>query len=112
MRKSRFTESQIVGIQREIEGGRKVVDVCREYAISQATYYKWKSKYGGMEVADIRHPFSHLCMCTDNLSGPENQRDSRLVQTSSKSRPSRCRGLTVAPQLVPIRWLSHALQRA
>ena len=54
MRKSRFTESQILTILKEVEGGRKVADVCREYCVSQATYYSWKSKYGGMEASDIR----------------------------------------------------------
>lgn len=54
MRKSRFSESQIVKILKEVEGGRKVKEVCREYSISDATYYQWKSKYGGMEAADVR----------------------------------------------------------
>lgn len=54
MRKSRFTESQIVNTLKQVEGGRQVKDVCRELGISEATYYTWKSKYGGMEAADVR----------------------------------------------------------
>ncbi len=54
MRKSRFTEYQIVKILKAVEGGRIAKDVCREYRVSPATYYKWKSKYGGMEASDIR----------------------------------------------------------
>ena len=54
MRKSRFTETQIVKILKEVEGGRQAKEVCREYGVSDATYYNWKSKYGGMEASDIR----------------------------------------------------------
>lgn len=54
MRKSRFSETQIVRILKEVQGGRLVKDVCREYGISDATYYQWKSKYGGMEASDIQ----------------------------------------------------------
>jgi putative transposase len=50
MKKSRFTESQIVGVLKQVDAGHKVDDVCREHGISSATYYNWKSKYGGMEA--------------------------------------------------------------
>lgn len=53
MRKSRFTEHQIVRILKFVESGRTVKEVCREHGVSNATYYKWKSKYGGMEASDI-----------------------------------------------------------
>ncbi len=54
MRKSKFSETQIVQILKQVEGGRKVREVCREHGVSEAAYYQWKSKYGGMEAADIR----------------------------------------------------------
>lgn len=54
MRKSKFSEHQIIAILKAVEAGRTVRDVCREHEISEATYYQWKSKYGGMEAADIR----------------------------------------------------------
>ena len=54
MRKSKFSETQIIAILKAVEAGKTVRDVCREHEISDATYYKWKAKYGGMEAADIR----------------------------------------------------------
>jgi putative transposase len=54
MRKSKFTESQIVKTLKQVEGGRQVKDVCRELGISEPTYYTWKSKYGGMEASDVK----------------------------------------------------------
>ena len=54
MRKSKFSEHQIIAILKAVEAGRTVRDVCRENEIAEATYYKWKSKYGGMQASDIR----------------------------------------------------------
>ena len=52
--KKRFTEEQIIGILKEQEAGERTVDVCRRHGISKATFYKYKSKYGGLEVSDAR----------------------------------------------------------
>lgn len=54
MKKIRFTETQIVSILKEADAGMKVDDICRKHGISNATYYNWKSKYGGMEASDIK----------------------------------------------------------
>ena len=54
MKRSRFTEEQIIAILKEGEAGAKTADLCRRNGISDATYYDWKAKYGGMEVSDAR----------------------------------------------------------
>ncbi len=54
MKRSRFSETQVVGILKEGETGRAVAEICREHGISNATYYQWKSKYGGMEASDLK----------------------------------------------------------
>ena len=54
MKKSRFSESQIVAILKKQESGVSVKDICREAGISDQTFYKWKSKYGGMEASQLK----------------------------------------------------------
>jgi len=54
MRKSKFSESQIVSFLKEAEAGRKVSEICREHGVSTATFYQWRSKYGGVEASDMK----------------------------------------------------------
>lgn len=54
MKRSKFTEEQIIGILREQEAGAKTAELCRRHGISSATFYAWKAKFGGMEVSDAK----------------------------------------------------------
>jgi len=54
MKKSRYTETQIIKVLKDQEKGRDLSELCREYGISQATFYNWKSKYGGMDVNQLK----------------------------------------------------------
>ena len=54
MKRSRFSEEQIIGILKEQEAGASTADVCRRHGISSATFYKWKAKYGGLDVSEAR----------------------------------------------------------
>lgn len=53
MKKSRFTDSQIIGVLKQAETGSSVPDLCREHGISSATFYKWRSKFGGMDASMV-----------------------------------------------------------
>jgi len=54
MKKTKFTESQIIGILKEQEAGKKVAEICRAHGISQPTFYGWKTKYSGLEVNQVK----------------------------------------------------------
>jgi len=54
MRKSRYSQEQIIRVLRQVESGQKVKDVTREHGISEQTYYRWKSKYGGMSISEAK----------------------------------------------------------
>lgn len=54
MKRSRFTEEQIIGILKEHQAGLGAKDLCRKHGVSDATFYKWRSKFGGMEVSDAK----------------------------------------------------------
>ena len=54
MKRTRFTETQIVAILKETDSGMQIKEICRKHGISDATYYNWKSKYGGLEASDLK----------------------------------------------------------
>ena len=58
MKRSRFSEEQVIAILKEQESGVKTADVCRKHGVSQGTFYKWKAKFGGLDVSDARKPRS------------------------------------------------------
>ena len=86
MKGKRFSEEQIIGVLKEVEAGTKVMDVCRKYNISDATYYNWRTKYYGMEVSKLK----------------------RLKQTEDENRKLK---QLVADQALDIQALKHVLSK-
>jgi putative transposase len=76
LKPSRFTEEQIIGILREREAGAKTADVCRRHGISGATFYKWKAKYGALDVSDAK-PLKSLEDENVKLKKPFSRSDAR-----------------------------------
>ena len=112
MKKSRFSESQIIQILKEADGGRKVVDICRENGVSQATDYLWKATFGGMEASDIRRlkeleeEDSKLKRMFANLSlGNEVLKDV-IAKSSEASREARLGGLALVSGRHALRWVT------
>ncbi len=70
MRKSRFSEEQIIGVRKTVEPGRKVSDVCREQGIAESTYLRWTARYGALDVSEARR----LRELEDPCSGRRNLR--------------------------------------
>ena len=74
MKRTRFTEEQIVAILKQSEAGMKTMEVCRQNGISEATFYNWKAKYGGMAASDVHKLQPHWvvrrsCLCLSIASG-------------------------------------------
>jgi putative transposase len=67
MKRSRFTEEQIIGILKEHQAGLSAADLCRKHGISDATFYNWRSKYGGMEVSDAKKLLAESVMDLSTL---------------------------------------------
>jgi len=86
MKGRRFTEEQIIAILREVDAGAKVMEVCRKYGMSDATYYNWKAKYHGMEINELR----------------------RLKQLEDENRKLK---QIVADQVLDIQALKHVLSK-
>jgi putative transposase len=96
MKKKRFTEEQIIGILREQEAGAKVADLARKYAVSEATLYNWKAKFGGMDASEAKRlkALGGRERKAEEASGGPDARGSSVARASGKKcmvRPVRAR---------------------
>src|SRR5881398_1753819 len=110
MKQSRFMEERIIAILREHEAGSKTGDVCRKHGISSATFYKWKAKYGGLDVSEARR----LKVLTDEnaklkkLLAEATLDNAMLKDLNSKNGDARCEAAGCGSPLVSIRGQSAA----
>lgn len=105
MKGKRFTEEQIIGVLKEAEAGAKTKDLCRQYGISDATFYNWKAKYGGLTVSEVRR-LRELEQENAKLKKllAEAERDQSSVEGSAQSKMV---GPRVKRQAVDVLWQEH-----
>ena len=89
MKKSRFSEEQVIGILKQQEAGMKTADLCREHGISAATFYGWKQKFGGMDVSEAQRLKAQLAVQAWACGLAVEEYASRLVDESVAASPAR-----------------------
>lgn len=99
MKRSRFSDEQIIVMLKEQEARLQTVDVCRRHGFSSATFYKWKSKYGGLEVSDARHvpPLEQENERLKKLLADAMFDNAMLKEISEKSIDARCQTASRCP---------------
>jgi len=112
MKKSRFTVQQIVGVLKQAEAGMPVKELCRKLGISDATFYNWKAKYGGLSVSELkrlREPFSQVTIGPNNLGrsnshAEKNSRHFSIYGWSSEPRAFISRSSSVRAIPLAFAW--------
>ena len=90
MKRSRYTEEQIIGILKEQEAGTPVAELCRKHGMSDATFYTWKSKYGGLEVSEACALWKRKCPKLKRLVADAMLNDAALKDLLGKNGDARC----------------------
>ena len=83
MKKSRFTESQIVSILKKADTGRKVAEICCKHGISEATYYHWKSRHGGLSISELKRMYANLALENQAMKDRRNSRLYRRIRDAA-----------------------------